>query len=87
MAEPVDNSKDLTGADLDGFARRIAYQAIDAATAANPAARYVSRLFQDAIIAEARSMLARVVLHERQRAGRVWPDDLIPKVTDDDGGA
>jgi len=65
MSEPLDEKKDLKGTDLDGFAHRVAYQAIDAAEAANPAARYASDLFRDAIISEARSMLGTVIRGDR----------------------
>ena len=83
MAEPIDDAKDFNGRDLDNFAHRVANQAIASAEAAHPAARYASQLFRDAIVEETRFMLGRVVLHERQRAGREWADDIIPKATDD----
>jgi hypothetical protein len=66
----------LLNADLEGFARRVANNAIQSAEIADPAAVYCGHLFREFIYAEALSMLRTVVQHERQEAGHPLPDWL-----------
>lgn len=66
----------LTNADLEGFARRVANNAIQSAEIADKAAVYCGHLFREHVYAEALYMLRTVVQHERQEAGRPLPDWL-----------
>lgn len=64
-------NRTLNDADLEGCARRIAWNARAALEAANPWWAYLPS-FNEAVIAEATQMLKTVVRHERQQA-----DDFI----------
>lgn len=64
----VDDERTLTDADLEGFARRVANNAVQSAEVDNQAAVYCGHLFREHIFSEALLMLKTVVLHERQQA-------------------
>jgi hypothetical protein len=66
----------LTYADLEGFARRVANNAVQSAENVDKAAVYCGHLFREHIYTEALYMLCTVVQHERQEAGRPLPDWL-----------
>lgn len=61
-------ARTLNDSDLEGFARRIANNAIQSAEINDKAAIYCGHLFRDHIIAEATAMLKTVVQHERAMA-------------------
>lgn len=73
------DDRTLTEADLEGFARRVTNNAIQAAETKDRAAVYASHLFRDEIYREALTMLKTVVLHERQQAARERFLDALPK--------
>ena len=70
----MSDDRTLNEADLEGFARSVANNAIQSAEIADKAAVYAGHLFREHIYAEALSMLRTVVQHERQQAEIPLPD-------------
>ena len=70
----MSEDRTLNEVDIEGFARRVANNAIQSAEIDDKAAIYCGHLFREHIRLEALSMLKVVVLHERQQAGRPLPD-------------
>ena len=58
----------LNDSDLEGFANRVANNAVQSAEIANKAAVYCGHLFREHIKTEALAMLKTVVQHERMMA-------------------
>ena len=61
-------ARTLDDGDLEGFARRIANNAIQSAEISDKAAVYCGQLFREHIVAEAKLILQAVVAHERSMA-------------------